>query len=341
MYVDHNATSPPSEAVRNAVADAMVNCWANANSPHRLGQGAAVQVEFARRQVATMMNCIPKNVFFTSGATEANAWVLQPTDLPVIASAVEHPSVLAWADEEIPVHESGEVKLDWLEDRLRAGPALVSVMAANNESGVLQPIGEVAALCRRYEAKFHCDATQVPGRIPVDIDADWITISAHKYGGPRGVGALIGPKPSSPLLRGGEQERGQRAGTSNVPGIIGMGVASADRTQVSPIERDKLEHHCLGRGALILGGSAPRLPNTTLALFDHPGDLIVAALDLRGIQASTGSACSSGSAVESHVVRAMGHRGTPVRFSLGVESRADDVIRALDEVLMEMGGQCA
>ena len=341
MYVDYNATAPMPEAVQRATSEAMLKMWANPGSPHRLGQNAAVRVEYARRQVAGLVQCAPKEVFFTSGATEANAWVLHNTSTPVVTSAVEHPSVLAWADEVIGVGEDGVIDLELLENRLRSGPALVSVMAANNETGVLQPIRQVAALCAQYGAKFHCDATQIPGRVPFDIAADWVTISAHKMGGPRGVGALVARESPTPLLRGGHQERGHRAGTLNVPGIIGFGVAASLAGAVLPDERNDLERFCSEVGGVVMGGAAPRLPNTLSVLFSAPGDLIVTALDLRGIQASTGSACSSGATTNSHVLTAMGFKGTPVRFSFGGETSAKPVIAALREVLPEVGVKCA
>lgn len=341
MYCDHNATSPMSAAVKAAVGTAMETAWANPGSPHRLGQNSAVQVEKARHSIGALMGVASKHVFFTSGATEANAWVLSSAAERVIVSAVEHPSVLAWADETVSVDAEGLIDLDELEERLKLGPAVVSVMAANNETGVLQPICEVADLCAQYGAHFHCDATQVPGRMKVDINAHWITVSAHKMGGPRGVGALITSNPPQPLLRGGEQERGQRAGTLNVPGIVGFGQAVRELGLVSATERDKLEAFCESAGAKILGKTAPRLPNTVSALFNAPGDLIVAALDLRGVHASTGSACSSGSHQASHVLTAMGLSGTPVRFSFGHDTKAEPIIASLEAVLKEMEAVCA
>ena len=340
MYVDHNATAPMSETVRTAVSRAMEHNWANPGSPHRLGQASAVQVEYARRQVAKLMKSEPKNVFFTSGATEANAWVLQGHACPVVASAIEHPSVLAWSDETIPVDDQGVIRLDLLEERLKAGPAVVSVMAANNESGVLQPVGDIGRMCQEFGSSFHCDATQLPSRLPVDVEADWLTVSAHKMGGPRGIGALIGRPPPETLLRGGSQERGHRSGTLNVPGIVGFGVAAQEAGEVDSAARDTLEAFCCAHGAKVVGAGAKRLPNTLSVLFSVPGDMIVAALDLRGIQASTGSACSSGATTNSHVLSAMGLEGTAVRFSFGRDADAGPVMDALGPILAEMGVPC-
>ena len=342
MYLDHNATSPMPKAVREAVFAAMERHWANPDSPHRLGQDAAMAVQRARTIVAERVGARPKDVTFTSGATEANAWVLGRSSVPVVAAATEHPSVLAWADDVVPVDADGVVNLSALEARLQAGPALVSVMAANNETGVIQPIDEVRKLVHRYGARLHCDATQWVGRMERTPAADWLTVSAHKLGGPRGVGALIGAEtPPESLLRGGAQERGRRGGTVNAPGIIGFGVAVEHAKPAEAMERDRLEAFCRSRGAAIIGEDADRLPNTLCALFSHPGDLIVAGLDLEGVFASTGSACSSGSAQASHVLEAMGVSGVPVRFSLGHDSAAQPAIEALSTVLGRLEDACA
>lgn len=340
MYLDHNATSPMPERVRTAVTDAMANAWANPSSPHALGQAAAAQVQRCRNVIAERLEVRPKDVFFTSGATEANAWVLGGSDIPVVAASTEHPSVLEWSQETVPVSTTGLVDLDVLAKRLRTGRALVSVMAANNETGVRQPVDEIGQLCRQHGATFHCDATQVFGRMDDVFEADFVTVSAHKFGGPRGVGALVTRTPPPGLLRGGQQERGHRAGTLNVPGIIGFAEALQCERHWNATERDKLEVFCLEQGALVVGSGTERLPNTLSVLFKHPGDLLVAALDLQGVFASTGSACSSGSSQRSHVLDAMGLDGTPVRFSFGPESKAQPAIDALVKVLEQLEGAC-
>jgi cysteine desulfurase len=258
----------------------------------------------------------------------------------VVASSIEHPSVLAWSQETISVDSRGVIDLEAVERRLKQGSILLSVMAANNETGVCQPVDELYALCQKYGSQFHCDATQIPGRMEVAIQADWISLSAHKFGGPRGIGALIAADPPEPMLRGGSQERGQRAGTLNSPGIIGAGVAAAEASTIAPGERDKLEDFCRKHGAIIVGEGAPRLPNTLSVLFDVPGDLLVTGLDLAGVQASTGSACSSGASSTSHVLQAMGLDGTPVRFSLGRDSEVDHVIDVLKTLLDQVGDVC-
>jgi len=340
MYLDHNATSPMSPRVQEAMSEAMRHAWANPSSPHVLGQAACAQVEHSRRIIGDQLGVPAKWVYFTSGATEGNAWVLSGSAHPVVASAVEHPSVLAWSDEHIAVNEGGVVDLADLETRLEAGPALVSVMAANNETGILQPIEEVAEICAKHGALFHCDATQAFGRYPAPIKADFITVSAHKFGGPRGVGAMIAKTPPRALLQGGKQERGARAGTLNAPAIIGFAEAIQEHRCWTSGERDKLEAFCVKRGGRIIGKDHDRLPNTFAVLFDIPGDLLVTALDLNGIQASTGSACASGSTATSHVLEACGITGIPVRFSFGPESLAGPAIDALGQALDNMVETC-
>ena len=253
MYLDHNATSPMPDSVRAAVSDAMASAWANPSSPHGLGQASAATVQRCRQNIAERLSRRPKNVFFTSGATEANAWVLSQSNAPVVTCATEHPSVLEWSDETIGVNEHGVIDLGSLEQRLKRGPALVSVMAANNETGVLQPVEHVLELCRRHGAPFHCDATQIFGRTGVKVEADFLTVSAHKFGGPRGVGALITAEPPTGILRGGKQERGHRAGTLNVPGIVGFSAALDTGRTWGSEERDKLEIFCREQGGRIVG----------------------------------------------------------------------------------------
>ncbi len=329
-----------SSVVRDAVAEAMASLWGNPGSPHRLGQLAAVAVEKSRRLIAARMGVAPKHVFFTSGASEANAWVLSTSKVPVVAAATEHPSVLAWADEILPVDQDGLINLSHLADRLKQGEALVSVMAANNETGVIQPVSEIAAICQRMGARFHCDATQVFGRLDMAMVGDWLTVSAHKFGGPRGIGAMVSTTPPPSLIRGGKQERGWRAGTTNVPAVVGFGAALEQEADWSGDERKKLEAFCIGRGAQIVGAQAERLPNTLSVVFSAPGDALLPILDMAGVAASTGSACSSGSATGSHVLQAMGISGTPVRFSFGPGAMSEPAISALNEALSAAEDVC-
>ena len=339
-YLDHNATAPLHPAARAAMIQALDS--ANTASAHTAGQSAAMIVDTARGQVGRLLGRDPRQVTFTSGATEANATVLRGLRTPerpaVLVSAIEHPSVLRHATHTVPVHSDGTLDLDALRrlvDALSGQLAVVSVMAANNETGVLQPIGAVAEIAAAAGVPLHCDATQIVGRLPFDAPVDWLSLSAHKLGGPMGVGALVGEGALAPLLLGGPQERGRRAGTHNVPGIAGMGAAAAAAVPMTPEKRDRLEAACRALGGEILGQDAPRLPNTLSVLFKVPGDLIVMALDLAGVYASNGSACSSGAAQESHVVAAMGRQGIPVRLSLGPDTDIDPVIPILERVVQQ------
>ena len=340
MYCDYNATAPMHEDVIIAVVEAMRQSWANSFSPHSLGRKASVQVEEARQSVADLVGVEARKVRFTSGATEANSWVLRAFQSrgPIYTSAVEHPSVLSYANRLIPTDHNGIILLDALENMLHEQvPALVSVMAANNETGVIQPVEEISRLLTQYKVPFHCDATQIYSKIHMSIPADFITLSAHKFGGPKGVGALVVQSEVEPLFLGGPQERTSRAGTHNVPGIVGMGVAARSLSVQDTKKRKILEETIEKLGGRILGRDAQRLPNTICALFPLPGDLIVMALDLQGVQASTGSACSSGASKQSHVLEAMGEKGTPVRFSLGEGTDVDGVCRVLTTVIASIG----
>jgi len=345
LYLDANATRPMEPGAAEALCRALSELPGNPHSPHQLGRKAAAAVEDARERVAALVGRPARQVRFTSGATEANAWALQGLrraavergggPARVLCSAVEHPSVLCQADERLPVDARGVIELDAVEQALdRPGVAVLSVMAANNETGVLQPLPELARLCRERGIPFHCDASQLPGRLDcADLPADLLTLSAHKLGGPKGCGALIGARLPPPLLCGGPQERGDRAGTVAVPLVHSFGVAT---TLCRPLEDElqrQLEAAAKELGATVLGEGAPRLPNTSALLFDQPGDLIVMALDLEGVCASTGAACASGAAEESHVLRAMGLRGLPVRLSWQRETPVLEVLPVLEAVL--------
>jgi cysteine desulfurase len=326
-----------SGPVASVVAEVAARTWANPASPHAAGRAAAAIVDRARGQVAGWLGRDPREVVFTSGATEANALALGGLRTPerplVLASAVEHPSVRAHADLEIPVDARGVVDLEALDALLEEHAprlALVSVMAANNETGVLQPLEAVARRCRAHRVPLHSDATQVFGRMRMPLPAELVTLSAHKGGGPKGVGALATDRSLAPLLRGGPQNRGMRAGTLAVPLVAGMGAAAERAATLDSAPRDTLESTCMDLGARVLGAGAPRLPNTLAVRFGVPGDLLVMALDLAGVQASTGSACASGAPGRSHVMAAMGEAGVPVRFSFG-DTQVD--VAAVAEVL--------
>jgi cysteine desulfurase len=315
IYLDHNATTPLHPAVREAMLP-WLGVPAHPMSAHALGRAAARAIDEARARVAALCGWHREGVFFTSGATEANATVLSRGGWHV--AATEHPSVLTWATEVLPVDAEGRVT--------EVRGERVSVMLANNETGVVQRVA------RPPGGLLHVDASQAPGRVPVEVDADFVTLSAHKMGGPAGVGALLVRKGVAfePLLRGGPQERGKRAGTHAVAQIVGFGVAASVASPMSPASRDRLEAGLVALGGRVAGAGAERLPNTTCVGFEgvDAADLVV-ALDLAGIAASAGSACASGSPERSHVLRAMGFEGTAVRFSLGPTNTTEEVDAAL------------
>jgi cysteine desulfurase len=347
-YLDHNATAPVKPAVRAAVVQAL-ELAGNPSSVHRHGLLARRAVERARQQVAALVGGAAERVVFTSGATEANHLAL--LGVPGrrrLASAVEHDSVLALSTPaaQIPVDRDGVVHLAALERLLQTDrPAMVSVMLANNETGVIQPVAEIAALAHRHGALLHCDAAQGPGRLAIDMRAlgvDLLTLSAHKFGGPQGVGALVlgdGVEVAA-LQHGGGQEFGRRAGTENVPGIVGFGVAAelalADLACADEIAalRDELERRAL-RGlpaAMVCGGGAPRLVNTScLAMPGLSAETQVIGLDLAGVAVSAGAACSSGKVKPSKVLAAMGVEPSlarcAIRVSLGPATEAREIDR--------------
>ena len=363
IYLDWNATAP----LRREAREAMAAAWdldGNPSSVHAEGRHARRLVEEARAGVARAVGALPRNVVFTSGGTEANALALTPglrrdSGLPVerlLVSAIEHASVLAGgrfpaqAIGTIGVTGSGLLDLDRLRALLQSGsPALVSVMLANNETGAVQPVAEAAEIVHAAGGLLHVDAIQAFGKIYFDINglnADLITISGHKIGGPKGVGAVVlaeGMRGLEPLLRGGGQELGRRAGTENVAGIAGFGAAvkaamDSLRNDAICFEnlRNRLETGLRQTpGAIVFADDVPRLPNTTL--FTVPGmraETAVIGFDLEGIAVSSGSACSSGKVQPSHVLEAMGFgpeiaQGA-VRLSLGWSTSSADIDRCLE-----------
>jgi cysteine desulfurase len=358
VYLDWNATTPLRPEARAAMAAAW-ELSGNPSSVHAEGRQARRLVEEARATVADAVGALPRNVVFTSSGTEANALALSPgAHRPggqpaerLLVSAIEHASVMAggrFAPDEIAkigVTPCGVVDLADLGAKLASGPpALVSIMVANNETGALQPIREAAQIVHEAGGVLHVDAIQALGKISFDINmfgADLVTVSAHKIGGPKGVGALVlaeGLSGIQPLLRGGGQERGHRAGTENVAGIAGFGAAvkaalaalTSDRARLEGL-RDRLENGLKAvQGTMIFASEAPRLPNTSL--FTVPGlraETAVIGFDLEGIAVSSGSACSSGKVQPSHVLEAMGlgpklAQGA-VRLSLGWSTTEEDI----------------
>jgi cysteine desulfurase len=357
VYLDYNATAPVWPEAAAAVADALL-LTGNPSSVHHFGRAARKRVEDAREAVAALIGAAPADIVFTSGGTEANALALAGAGRTrLLVSAIEHDSVLAAAaahdpdTPRIPVSPTGLVDVPAL-DKLLAGridDTLVSVMLANNETGVVQPVAEIAERAHAAGALVHCDAVQAAGKIAIDVralGADLVSLSAHKLGGPKGIGALYVSEriALAPLLRGGGQERGRRAGTENVPGIAGFGAAAAavtrdlagDARKITAL-RDRLEAAVLARSnrARIAGTDAPRLPNTScIVLRGVPSEMQVMALDLAGVAVSAGSACSSGKVRPSHVLAAMGHppeeASAAIRVSLGWASAPADIERFVE-----------
>jgi cysteine desulfurase len=346
-YLDYNASAPVRPQVVEAMAAALGRTG-NPSSVHRAGREARALLEHARAAVAALVGAPAEAVVFTSGGTEANNQALQSVTGTKLISAIEHDSVLAAAPDaaRIPVNPDGVVDLQSLEEQLQTlRPALVAIMLANNETGVIQPVREVAACARRHGALVHCDAVQAAGKIPVnlrDLGADFVTLSAHKLGGPQGVGALVlgpGIEPVA-LHQGGAQERRWRPGTENLPGIVGFGraceLATADTgwwQRVGAL-REGLEARigAIAPAARVLGGRAPRLANTSCITMPGVGnETQLIDLDLAGIAVSAGSACSSGKVGPSHVLATMGiepgEAQTAIRVSLGWASTVADIDR--------------
>jgi cysteine desulfurase len=349
-YLDWNATAPLRPEAATAMSAAMAHCG-NPSSVHRWGRAARQQVEHAREAVAALVGATPDNVVFASGGTEANHLALSGCGRErLLLSAVEHSSVLQAANspEIIAVDSNGIVDAGALRQQLAdPRPALVSVMLANNETGIIQPVADIAAVARAHGALFHCDAVQAAGKLPLAVantGADLLSLSAHKLGGPPGIGALVltGGADLVPTIRGGGQERGRRAGTENLPGIAGFAAAAAAAAALGDYDRvrrlrDMLEAAALAAvpEAVVVGAGVARLPNTTaLALPGIKAETQVIALDLDGIMVSAGAACSSGKVGPSHVLAAMAIAPeiatSTIRVSLGWTTTEDDIAHFLD-----------
>jgi cysteine desulfurase len=365
VYLDHNATTPVATEVADRMDRAQRELWGNASSVHHFGQQAKAAVDDARSQVATLLGAESSEIIFTAGGTESDnfairgaAEALEVTGRKhLIATAVEHEAVLktmaalgkrGWRITLPPVDATGIVSADALREAISDDTALVSVMHANNEIGTIQPVAELAQIAKGRGALFHTDAVQSAGKIPIDVKAlgiDMLSISAHKFYGPKGVGAMWLRKGVrlTPFVTGGRQERTRRAGTENVPGIVGLGTAArlareklATETPRVQALRDRLESGILARvsGSERNGAVSPRVPNTTNISFDRvESESLLIGLDLEGIAVSSGSACSSGTLEPSHVLKAMGlpHLRTlsSIRFSLGAANTDEDVERVI------------
>jgi cysteine desulfurase len=371
-YLDCNATTPVDPEVAEILARAQSSLFGNPSNPYAEGRAARQALEAARAEVAAFLGCRAEEVVFTGSGTEANHLALRsaafgrPGRRRVLLSAVEHPSVLNQWDaleargavvEEIPVDGEGVLDLEALEGLLGEDVACVSILQAHNETGVLQPLDSVGALCRRWGALFHTDAVQAAGKVPLrwaEALPDYVVAAAHKFYGPKGVAALAvrGGAPVEPLLTGGGQEGGRRASTEAVPLAAAMGaactLASAESGRWPAVEslRDALEDRLRSaHGAVVFGGGAPRLPNTSLvSLPGADAARLVAALDRRGVAVATGSACHSGGSGLPRVLSRMGvperSAGTVLRISLGRRTTAGDTAAfaaALGEALAEGG----
>ena len=365
LYLDHNATTPLHRAVIDRMTEALREEFGNPSSVHHFGQRAKAAIDEARSAVAALIGADPPEIVFTSGGTEGDniairgvAEALEATGRRhLIASAIEHEAVLntlkalakrGWKTTLLAVDESGIVSPESLRAALTDETALVSVMHANNEIGTIQPIAELARLAHERGALFHTDAVQSAGKIPIDVKAlgvDLLSISAHKFYGPKGVGAIWIRRGLRllPPTTGGKQERSRRAGTENVASIVGMGVAAKvaqlkmkDEAARTAALRDRLEEAIVRAvpGTVINGTRRSRVPNTTNISFDRvEAESLLIALDLEGVAVSTGSACSSGTLEPSHVLKAMGfpaHRTqNSIRFSLGAGNTEADIDRVI------------
>jgi cysteine desulfurase len=351
VYFDNSATTPVLPEIFEAMRPYFHEQFGNASSIHHHGQETRAAVESAREEVAALLRCRPAEIVFTSGGTEADNLALfgiASEGDHLITSTVEHHAVLNACkrlEEEgcevtyVPVDEQGRVDPAEVRRALKPNTKLITSMMANNETGVLQPVEEIGKIAIDADVHFHTDAVQAAGKVAVDVEkigCDLLSISGHKIHAPQGVGALYVRKgtPLQPMLYGGRHERSRRAGTENVPGIVGLGKAAAlarqglergDDRQMAAM-RDRLEQALMRiEGTTVNGGGAPRVPNTTNVRFETiEGEALVIALDLKGLAVSTGAACSSGAIEPSHVLTAMGLRASQarasLRFSLGKQN---------------------
>jgi cysteine desulfurase len=361
VYLDNNATTPVLPEVLDAMRPFFSERFGNASSIHRHVQETRAAVERARDSVAGLLGCQASEIVFTSGGTESDNLAIAGLTSEgdhVITSTVEHHAVLYVCKHledigcevtYVPVDGNGLIDPEDVRRALRANTKLISIMMANNETGVLQPVEEIGRVAAEAEVFFHTDAVQAAGKVSIGvrgIGCSALSISGHKMYAPQGVGALYVRKGVriQPLFYGGRHERSRRAGTENVPGIVALGKAAELATQgfergddrnMSTL-RDRLQHGILAQveDAGVNGGDAPRVPNTTNIYFDHiDGESMVIALDLKGLAVSTGAACSSGAIEPSHVLTAMGLRGdrarASIRFSLGKQNTTEDIDVAL------------
>lgn len=366
IYLDHNATTPLDSAVADRMAQTLRDVWGNASSVHHFGQQAKAALDEARASVSALLSADPSEIVFTAGGTEADNIAIRGAAEALEASGrkhlitcgIEHEAVLntmkamarrGWRITTLPVDTSGIVAIDRLREAITDDTALVSIMHANNEIGTVQPIAALAAVARERGALFHTDAVQSAGKLPLDVPSlgvDLLSIAGHKFYGPKGAGALWVKRGVRllPFMTGGRQERNRRAGTENVPALVGLGVAAelarrkidTEAPRLSAL-RDRLEAGILSSipGTERNGAASPRVPNTTnISVERVEAESLLIGLDLAGIAVSSGSACSSGTLEPSHVLKAMGYRHArtlgSIRFSLGAANTDADVDRVLE-----------
>jgi len=361
VYLDNNSTTAVLPEVMEEMLPCFTESFGNPSSIHGCGRRALSAIKKARERVAALLECLPTEVVFTSGGTEGDNLALKGMMSPgdhIIVSAIEHSAILGtcmWLEQigcevtRVGVNGNGQIEPESVRRALRKNTRLISIMMANNETGVLQPVEEIGKIAVEADVWFHTDAVQAAGKVPISVKSigcDLLTISAHKFHGPQGMGALFVRRgtPLRPQLHGGHQEKGRRPGTENVAGIAGLGRASeiarnglSDGTmQRIGTLRDRLEAAVVDRvpETRIHGKSVPRVPNTTNILFESVGgDALVMALDELGIAASRGAACTAGEADPSSVLMAMGLTGeqsrSSLRFSLGKLNTSEDIERAI------------
>jgi cysteine desulfurase len=370
IYLDNNASAPPLPEVLEAVTCAMTRDFGNPSSAHSAGDRARVLIETARQEIAELVGARSYRITFTSSGTEANnlaisSGIVGAARARIITSQIEHSSVIkhcrylesqghdvVW----VAVRSNGQVDLQDLENHLKISTDLVSVQWVNNETGVIQPVQEIAQLCKRYNARFHCDGAQAVGKLSIDLDCseiDYVTFTAHKIHGPQGVGAVCANSsvaPLRPMMFGGEQEGGRRPGTENVAGIAGFGEAARIRRErLSAWQRsmqslrDRFVHAlCQALNDVVLNGAdAPRVPNTANLQFDGiDGHALLARLDQRGIFCSQSSACTNRRPEPSYVLRAIGlsedQAYASIRFSFSEQNSSDDIDLAIAAIVEEV-----
>lgn len=368
IYLDHAATTPVSSRVLEAMLPFFCECWGNASAVYATGREARKAVENARKQTAQAIGAQPQEILFTSGGTESDnlairgaANALRHKGRHIITTAIEHHAVLntcktlekeGFEVTYLQPDPTGRIAPESLVPALREDTILVSVMTANNEIGTLQPIRELAETAKAHGALFHTDAVQAVGAVPVDVEetgVDLLSLSAHKFYGPKGAGALYVRRGTrlDPVLTGGKQERGLRGGTENVPAVVGLGAAIGEaaanlgkNAEMTAALRDELERRILSRmkGVRVNGLTGGRLPNNSSLTFENvDGEALLLRLDLAGVAASAGSACTSGSLESSHVLHAIGlseaeARGT-LRLTVGTDNTREEIARAADLVI--------